>query len=87
MYHPCRSLRTTPKILNCDQSIFVDVGNPNVMVQHNRWLITSNLKFIIILFYVEFSEPHKPNMKNKRLHIIEIRMNSESGRGIKFCVR
>ena len=67
------------------KSISVDVGNHNVIVQLIR--SQSNLKSIIILFYVEFSEPRRPNMKNKRLLSIEIRMNSESGRIIKLCVR
>ena len=67
------------------KSSSVDVGNHKVIVQLVR--SQSNLQFIIFLFYVEFSEPRRPNMKNKILHSIEIRMNSELGRKIKPRIR
>ena len=66
---------------------FVDVSNYNALVQHNPCLIGfhSRLQFIISLFYVEFSKPHRPKKKkksqNKRLHSIEIHEFDHSDSG------
>ena len=50
---------------------FIDVSNYNALVQPNPWLIGfhSRLQFILTLFYVEFSKPHRPKKKKINLKI------------------